>query len=650
MSVIKNNISRASSLLSLKNFSNNRQSIFSNTNSLNKKISTKFGLFNFGMKRNSNLFKIKNSIGVIPPKEEKKEKIKQYSSRNYKSIIKYIKNLFIEKYSNNYYKMKGNSIYYKNNEFIMYDYYKINDILNNKKCALFSRLKEFILLSNKKEFLIRFYKPKERYIIMKYLLNFIYKFDKLCYDEKKEIPDLETKEEIIKTFFYITSEQYIYEHLFEHDSFKNLQNILKNINLANKKASFDYSYLDITKSTSKENEVIINSLKIINEYINNRNFLEGKLIKNFPIEKVPNIVPIYFNLGLKINIILNDYRKQVKYIKQGKHEKSKELIIKYKKEFSNPDEENNNRRNTLKKELFNIQEMNEEYDNGKSELTNIGVKKKLKNKNYKNILFGSIDYSISKNTSQNGTSKDIENNSIIFNELPNNNLFDINNKRYDNDPDIKDIELFIQKISKEKKVKFRTSNLKLKNEYKNNEKYLSNKKFNKNNAIKKYRISSPILNFQKAYLKLNKRKINEKNIENTKLYNFSSSLFNETNSNKLINYKYRKNLFKPTESFIKDSTELKNKMKIKPNLILRNFSYNKLNSSISGLSPASKRYISFSPENSLKKMRKLYKKTDFEKLVFNMNKRLIISKKKESQSYTFQQILKNCEIYKTKLN
>ena len=91
-------------------------------------------------------------------------------------------------------------------------------------------------------------------------------------------------------------------------------------------------------------------------------------------------------------------------------------------------------------------------------------------------------------------------------------------------------------------------------------------------------------------------------------------------------------------------------MKIKQNLILRNFSYNKLNSSISGLSPASKRYISLSPENSLKKMRKLYKKTDFEKLVFNMNKRLIISKKKESQSYTFQQILKNCEIYKTKLN
>ena len=91
---------------------------------------------------------------------------------------------------------------------------------------------------------------------MKYLLNFIYKYDKLCYDETKEITDPETKEQVIKTFYYITSEQYIYEHLFENDSFKGMQNLLKHVNLANKKASYDYSYLDMTKnaSVSKENE------------------------------------------------------------------------------------------------------------------------------------------------------------------------------------------------------------------------------------------------------------------------------------------------------------------------------------------------------------------------------------------------------------
>ena len=64
---------------------------------------------------------------------------------------------------------------------------------------------------------------------MKYLLNFIYKYDKLCYDEAKEITDPETKEEVIKTFYYITSEQYIYEHLFENDSFKGMQNLLKHV-------------------------------------------------------------------------------------------------------------------------------------------------------------------------------------------------------------------------------------------------------------------------------------------------------------------------------------------------------------------------------------------------------------------------------------
>ena len=40
-----------------------------------------------------------------------------------------------------------------------------------------------------------------------------------------------------------------------------MQNLLKHVNLANKKASYDYSYLDMTKnaSVSKENEAIIKS-------------------------------------------------------------------------------------------------------------------------------------------------------------------------------------------------------------------------------------------------------------------------------------------------------------------------------------------------------------------------------------------------------
>jgi hypothetical protein len=650
--------------------------------------------------------------------------------------------------------MKGNSIYYKNNEFIMYDYYKINDILNNKKCALFSRLKEFILLSNKKEFLIRFYKPKERYIIMKYLLNFIYKYDKLCYDETKEITDPETKEQVIKTFYYITSEQYIYEHLFENDSFKGMQNLLKHVNLANKKASYDYSYLDMTKnaSVSKENETIINTLKVINEYINNRTYLERKLIKNFPIENVPNIVPNYFSFGIKINIVLNDYKISRRLVKIGNHEETKDLINKYKEEFSH--HENKNTKQTLHdKKLFNIQENLEENESGKSDVnseTNI----KKENSKYKNILTESMN-DMSEASNKNESSNELKGNDIqnkiTLYEFPN----DFSNKRYDKDPETKDIENFLEKISntpkrlnnnihknnnnaknqnkiinsiiqyknnKFHKVKFKMEHLKLKSEFKNNEKDFKKTNFkfknklmkgnNDNNMILtpiKNRIPSAINNFRESNLKLKKRKLNnqnhEKNLINSPPFNnISSSNFNETNYispnlsgsfkihkknnnhlilskknnsflinhqlSKLNNYNinnYKKfpnnnnvdlySIFKDTERFIEDTIAYKNKITLKRNIILRKFS-TFFNTNIPNNNSkyydlrlsSSKRYFSNSPNNSEKKLRKLFKKTDFEKLVFKMNKRLIISKKKESKSYTFEQILKNCEIYISKLN
>ena len=229
-----------------------------------------------------------------------------------------------------------------------------------------------------------------------------------------------------------------------------------------------------------------------------------------------------------------------------------------------------------------------------------------------------------------------------------------------------------------------------------------------NNAIEtpiKNTISSSIFNFKDSSLKLKKRNLNNKNIINSPSFNnISSSIVNETNYmnqnlsspfkihkknynsilflkknksfiinqqlNKLNNYignnynKFKKNnkvntvnLFKDTEGFIKDSLSIKNKSTLKRNIILKNFSTffdknNPNNNSISSdlrFSPL-KRDFSSSPNNSLKKMRGLYKKTDFEKLVFKMNKRLIINKKKESKSYTFEQILKNCEIYISKFN
>ena len=767
MSVIRKSSRLLSSFHSLKNYINKAENYHNVLTG--KKNASKLGLFNFGFGGFKNYSKEKKGEGftlnnshltTINNQEKAKKSIdKNYPTKDYKSLVKYIKSLFINKYSNAYYKIQGNFLYDRNNKYFLYDYYKINDILKNKKCALVAHLNEFNYTFYQKELLIRFYKPKERYIIMKYLLNFIYKFDILCYNKSKEITDFETKEEIIKTFYYLTSEQYIYEHLFENDSFKGMQNLLKHVNLANKKASYDYSYLDMTKNTSlsQENEVIVNTLKYINEYINNRNFLERKLIKNYPIEKVPNIVPNYCPLGLEMNIFLNDYRIARKSVKISNHEETKDLINKYREEFIQQ-ENKNQKSNLLNKKLFNIQENMEENESGKSDVTDEN-KNKVNKLNYKNILsesLNNISESSNKKESSNELKKginsnDLQNKVTLF-EFP--DVFSIN-KRYDKDPETKDIEQLLEKVyntpkkintnfhmnnnnhkegkqiknqlikdernNKYPKVKFRMEHLKLKNEFKNNEKDINNNILKnlplKNKLIKghnermiktpiKKQIPSAMIKFRESSLILNRKKANNQHYKNNiinspSFNNISSSINNENNYispnlsssfkihkrknsainisnkkssyiinnklNKYINFSYNKDskkgkneneiIFKDTESFIKDSIIYKNKITIKPNIILKNFETffnNNIPSNQSIYSeygfPSSKKFISLSPNNSLKKMRGLFKKTDFEKLVFQMNKRLLISKKKESKSYTFRQILKNSEIYSTKLN
>ena len=141
-------------------------------------------------------------------------------------------------------------------------------------------------------------------------------------------------------------------------------------------------------------------------------------------------------------------------------------------------------------------------------------------------------------------------------------------------------------------------------------------------------------------------------------FNINNKL-NNLNNQKINGYKtyikYDKinatNIFKETNTFIKESMYNKKKMTLKRNIILKKFS-NPLSNSIKNNNSryfflrlySSKTNLSLSPKNNLKTKR-LFKKTDFEKIVFKMNKRLKMNKKKESQLYTQKQILKNGEIY-----
>ena len=722
MSVIKKNLGRFStSFLTSKNI-NNRHFKFSVIFS-GEKNSNKFG-FLFGKTDNFNdlkqkkfgLFNLaKSASNIIANKKEEKKKfiINQQSKNKYKLLFKYIRTSFVNKYTDIYYKFKGEYSQYYQNKYLLYGYYRIKDILANKKCSLVVHLNECKIYDNKKEFLIRLYKTEEAHIIMIYLLNFIYKYDKLSYAKSKEITDIEAKEEIIKTFYYLTSKQYIYEHLFDNDYFKENPNLLKYVNLANQKASYDYSFLDISKKnfSSQENEDIVNALKIINEYINNRNFIEEKLIKNYPIEKVPNILPTYVVLGRKINIILNKFNNKRKLEKLEIHEETKVLIDKYKKEYSQK-EDQKQKSSLLKGNLFNIQENFEEDITGKSK-TNLDKSKRKTNLNIKKILTESLDnisdLSNKKDSLSELSEQTKENNNNNLNKVHLNHFYsDLHmNPGYNRDHETNEIENFLKKLAHNTKKTYISSPISYNNkkEEKQNKNSLilnnknSNDKFKMNylKIIKKHNeenfgelpsrrsISSSIFNFRNSFSNTHSRNLNNRFFENNIMKspqldnNISSSIFNNINNiypkinnsfninNKLNNLnnqkingyktyiKYDKinatNIFKETNTFIKESMYNKKKMTLKRNIILKKFS-NPLSNSIKNNNSryfffrlySSKTNLSLSPNNNLKTKR-LFKKTDFEKIVFKMNKRLKMNKKKESQLYTQKQILKNGEIY-----
>ena len=398
---------------------------------------------------------------------KKKLEENKYNSEfkfKYNSIMKKIKTQFIKKYSKIYY---GNSNNYNSTKYLLYNYYKINNILNNKRCHLTLLVKEYNIFYNNIEYIERYYQPKERYIIMKYLLNFIYKYDELTFEIYKEIKSKQKKQELINNFFYISSKQYLYEHLLESDAFKGIKYLLKRINLANKKAQYDYYYLDMAKSQmlSEENKFIINSIKALNEYMNNRKYLEKKLMKNIPYEKVPNCVPNYYVLGYELNLSLKDYKFLKKHKKIGKPgNETIGLIHKAEQEYSKSNiNDNNNIVTDQNKILFNIIEritesdssdFDEEKENNYFEIKKPKKKKKsIINYDFYNIL-PSYLY---KNDNEINIKKAYLRKITSDNIMDYKSLYEISKspkseKRLPNDPEIIDIEKFLNVLQKNKSI------------------------------------------------------------------------------------------------------------------------------------------------------------------------------------------------------
>ena len=73
---------------------------------------------------------------------------------------------------------------YKKEEVSIYDINQIQYLIENKKSRLFCILKEKLLLSDKKEYLMNIYAKNESKIILRYLLFFVYNKDKMTYSKK----------------------------------------------------------------------------------------------------------------------------------------------------------------------------------------------------------------------------------------------------------------------------------------------------------------------------------------------------------------------------------------------------------------------------------------------------------------------------------
>ena len=166
----------------------------------NKKVEDKKGpkLSNFTRKNVNNVITKKMSQR-IPLKEfsERKSIIEKQKSKDIISMLmgkkidrkkfierlKFVKFRLYVNYGYPYMKIKY-KLKDRETHPIYYDYYQIDKILNNSKCKLVSKFHEYNLFFNDNEYLIRYSKRKDYYIAIKYLLFFVYGYDKITYSER----------------------------------------------------------------------------------------------------------------------------------------------------------------------------------------------------------------------------------------------------------------------------------------------------------------------------------------------------------------------------------------------------------------------------------------------------------------------------------
>ena len=499
-----------------------------------------------GMKSISkfSLTKEKRKITIETRTENKKDN-NIISSQKQPQMLNSIKsNLFLlhyqlciyEKYANNLLYKKYNcskkiNIIYKKEEIISkYDSFQIQNLIENKKTSLYSRLNDMRFSYNKREYLINIFTQKESKIILKNLLFFVYDKDKMTYNER--LVDKIDKDKIKSNLERIipTLDKKFILMMKKYNKIRN--NDDKNeLDIYNKKKQnylpiCELSPLDVHNSIPNLFPNDVSIIFILREYIK-KNLCQKLLEKEF-----------YYK-NIQVNLVSNKSNKSNRFnrsYKSSKESKSKSKTNINNKSFSKSifNKKNNyinNHKNIRRKkndmEIFEIEKLIKRFDIKKKKIIN-------KEKFDKN------------NSSQKIKRK------LLFNKIKidNNNKDKLSEKIHLSQ---NSTNLTIKKRDQNKSIKADSNTL------------ISSSRFDNSNSSNK-----KILIKDYFFMKNNKAKMNIKKLyENNSRYNLDNSSLNEIskkNNPYLIKNNYLRKIFFNSEENNNKSQEseyIKNNFNIK---------------------------------------------------------------------------------------
>ena len=298
---------------------------------------------------------------------------KKIEKSQFLKIIKFVKAKLYRNYGYPYveikYKIKGE----EDKQALYYDYYKINKIINNQNYRIVSKYHDYAIFLNDDEYLIRYSPRKDYYIIMKYLLFFVYAYDRFTYRKKCQkfydlnevklayknlvsmVNNSENEENGEESSNLLLNRPFIKTQTLkikrdENNKFKsslflkkiNTNSSLKNNKKTNKRHSINFGLINnkadlltlnisINKQKMKndsKNNINNNKLNNIKEYYiglggeNNHNLISCKLkkptylfISDINFKLVPNCLPNLFRAKITFNNIFDNYMIKIAKLK-----------------------------------------------------------------------------------------------------------------------------------------------------------------------------------------------------------------------------------------------------------------------------------------------------------------------------------------------